>query len=328
MAINSFGYPDSIAPGSTFARWARHAAGRRYAVPSHTEFRVTAATSGTRRVNIAPGYAAGQGVLVQNTATINLDLPAPSGSSQWMIVGINRWVADGESYQSTVGYVAATAAREVPALEQDPGTADFQALALCRVTSSSSLVVDVVDLRGIAYEAGNFYTCHNELAMGLLGLLSGVVVYRSDIDQFFHRVVSPSGVGSWRNVDEPEVVKTGNSFIAGPAAPGWITQSQCRLVMDEDWVWVHIVLEKNGGQIVSSPSGGLGSDHELLCELDTGYSPKPGVAVAGAGYCENDSGIMRGGGGRLGADGVIRFTATSANFSVRTVTLDFFYSRA
>lgn len=93
MAINSYGYPTLIAPGSVFSRMMQHA-GHRYSVAGFSDLRVTISGSGTRRVSIDQGWARGKGIDVNNTAPATLDLAAPAGTTQWFLVGLKRWAAN------------------------------------------------------------------------------------------------------------------------------------------------------------------------------------------------------------------------------------------
>lgn len=203
MAITSYGYPTSITPGSVFALSAQ-SFGNRYSCLGFTDLRITAAGSGTRRVNISAGWAAGKGVLVNLDAATTMDLPAPSGSSQWFLVGLKRWTNNPDypspspdPYLSELVYVAGTSSRTVPAVPQDAGDDDTQWLALCRVNDSSTLVQEVVDLRLVTGEGGGGYTVFSPEALDQLDAIVGARVYRADVGLHYDRVSSPSGTLSW-----------------------------------------------------------------------------------------------------------------------------------
>lgn len=216
MAINSYGYPPTIAPGSVFSRMSR-AFGGVYSTQGFNDFRVTAAGSGTRRANVAAGWAMGKGVLVENTATATIDLPAPSGSSQWFLIGLKRWTdnpdypgTSDEPYLSELVYVAGTSSRAVPSVTQDAGVDDTQWLALCRVNDSSTLIQEVVDLRLVSGEGGAGYTVFSAEALAQIADMVGVRVYRADstggnFPGVYDRVSTPSGTlywlreGEWQN---------------------------------------------------------------------------------------------------------------------------------
>lgn len=203
MAITSYGYPTSITPGSVYAQ-ANQAAGNRYSFLGFTDFRVTPAASGTRRVNISAGWAQGKGVLVNLDAATTLDLPAPSGTSQWFLVGLKRWTDNpdypdpsDEPYISELISVAGTSSRTVPSVTQDAGDDDTQWIALCRVNNSSTLVQEVVDLRLVTGEGGGGYTVFSPEALDQLDPIVGARVYRADVGFHYDRVSSPSGTLSW-----------------------------------------------------------------------------------------------------------------------------------
>lgn len=234
MAINSYGYPGTIAPGSIMAQFSGHGFGHRYSVAGYSDWRVTAATSGTRQINIAAGWAMGKGVMVQNTDTITYSLPAPSGTTQWMLVGLRRW--NGASpYTSVVTHVLGTSTRAVPAVTQTPGSNDTQWLALCRVTSTSTLVPEVVDLRLISTEGAGFYVCHSDLAQAQLDDVVGAEVYRADttgghVPSFYKRIVTLGGVLTWQNMSAPDVVLTGNNAVQAAPEHWGRNAAGCRMV--------------------------------------------------------------------------------------------------
>lgn len=330
MAINSYGYPETIAPGSTFAQFSGHGFGHRYSTIGFSDWRVTAATSGTRLVNIAAGWAMGKGIMVQNTESMTYGLPAPAGTSQWMLVGLRRWSGTGPAYTSIVTHTLGTATRAVPTVTQTPGTNDTQWLALCRVTSTDALVQDVVDLRLVATEGASFYTCYSDLAMDQLSDVVGAEVYRADttsghVPSFYKLYATVSGALTWKNLSNPEKILTGTAFTSGAAFPGWSQSADQRLVSDRGWVWAHIELTKSGGQITATAAGSLGDNEDLLT-LNPEW--RPGAPVSGSAYVTSDASVERNAGVRLRTDGIIHVTSAEPNAVVRKVTADLFYSIA
>lgn len=317
MAIVSYGYPPSVgADGEIWARFSTQAFGRRYSALTHADFRVTAATSGTtRRVNIAAGWMAGQGILVHNTTNTFLDLDAPAGTSQWLCVVLKRWQGGGDD-ESTLGVIAGTSSRLVPTLVHDPGTNDEQALALCRVSSSSGLVQEVIDLRAISFEAGGFYVCHTPEAMDLLNDMTGVDVYRTDTKSFHKRIISASGALSWKNMGNPDARLTGAAAIDA-VGPGWLVQDSCR--MDRTGKDRKFVLElnrssgPNGGSFTSDGSGRI-SD-VLLAELHSDDNPPSGVVIPLVGRVRDESGSNGTSGcfGHITADGTVYLNSMLPN---------------
>lgn len=265
MAINSYGYPGTIAPGSDLSRFAAQTSGHHYAVAGFSDFRVTAASSGTRRVNIAAGWAFGKGVAVNNTAATTYDLPAPSGTTQWMLVGLRRW--NGASpYTSVITHVLGTSSRAVPAVTQTPGSNDTQWLALCRVTSTDTLVQEVVDLRLVSTEGAGFYVCLSDLAHNQLNNVVGAHIYRADttnghVPSFYKRIVTASGTLTWKNMSSAESVILGLGATQIPPS-GWSRIADgCRLVRNGDHRSLVLNVSRSGGSsfaFSSNSRGGVG----------------------------------------------------------------------
>ena len=262
MAINSYGYPDLIAPGSVLSRFATQGTGHRYSAAGFSDFRVTAATSGTRQVNIAAGWAMGKGVMVENTAAATYNLPAPAGTSQWMLVGLKRW--EGASpYSSIITHVLGTTSRAVPTVTQTPGTNDTQWLALCRVTSTDALVQDVVDLRLVSTEGAGFYVCFSDLAMDQLDDAVGAEVYRADTTSghkpaVYRRNVSVSGALAWKNMNAPDLSLEGDDVLSLTGVTGWVRQPGSRLARRGQERSLHLVMRRLSGapDIVANANGG------------------------------------------------------------------------
>ena len=264
MAINSYGYPDLISPGSVLSRYMTHGAGHRYSVAGFTDFRVTVG-SGTRRVNIGAGLAFGKGVLVENTATATYDLPAPSGSSQWMLVGLRRWNGSAP-YTSIITHVLGNTSRAVPTVTQNAGSNDTQWLALCRVTAADTAVQEIVDLRLVSTEGAGFYTVFSDLAMSQLNDVVGAEVYRADttggnVPAFYQRTSTGAGVLSWKNMTYPETVLLGLASTPVPVA-GWSRIAEgCRLVRNGSHRSLIINVRRSSGSsyaFSSNTRGGMG----------------------------------------------------------------------
>jgi hypothetical protein len=278
MTITSYGYPQGIQDGSDLSQWSL-LAGHRYSVAGYSDLRVTASLTGTRRVNIASGWGGGRGVAVHSSATESLNLPEPSGSSQWFLVGLKRWVTnpdyDSEAalgtpeaspYISQFVYAAGTSSKVVPTVPQNPGTDDTQWLALCRVTSGSSTVVEVIDLRLISGETGAGFVVMSEMALGALEDLPGARVYRADtagnhVPGFYTRVLSESGALQWRREDGPDEVLLGLAACNIPPS-GWARQAPgIRMVRKGKHRSFTYSVERSGGAsnvFTSNARGGLG----------------------------------------------------------------------
>lgn len=343
MAINSYGYPREISPGSIFARIAE-SFGHRYSVDGFSDFRVTIASTGTRRVNIAAGWSLGKGIKVQNTASTFKELAAPSGSTQWFLIGLKRWITnpiydpeadpgtpEGSPYISDIVVVNGTASRAVPTVTQNAGTDDTQWLALARVITGSTAVQEVIDLRLISGEGGAGYQVFSDLAMAQVANLVGTEVYRADttdghVPTYYKVVSSPAGVLSWKNPSLPDSVITGASATES-FFPGWGRDASCIMVRDGHMRYTSIMVNKSGGAETSDSVGRILEIDELV-KFHPEDRPRTGTAPALAGYIETETGGRFFATGRLGADGTLRITSTWSGRAVRSVILSGTYSVA
>lgn len=323
MAINSYGYPETIEPGSVFAKHSGQGFGHRYSVLGFSDFRVTAATSGTRRVNIGAGWAMGQGIMVQNTAPTTYDFPAASGASQWMMLGLKRWNGTGPAYTSIVTHVLGNASRAVPTVVQTPGTNDTQWLALCRITTADALVQDVVDLRLISTEGGGNYEVYSDLAMNQLNDAIGVRVYRADttsghVPSFYERIASTAGALSWKNLYEPDAELAGTA-ATDVAGTGWARQATCRMVRQGKHRSLILEVNRTGGvanAFQANDKGGLGEQH--LATLHTVDRPPSGnvVPLVGRVRDSSDSGATYGVFGHITSAGLVYLNSMLPNVAV------------
>lgn len=332
MAINSYGYPTLIAPGSVFSRMMQHA-GHRYSVAGFSDFRVTISGSGTRRVSIDQGWARGKGVDVNNTAPTTLDLAAPSGTTQWFLVGLKRWAAnpaydegaepgtpESSPYISQLVSVAGTASRDVPTVTQTAGTDDTQWLALCRVISSATAVQEVVDLRLVSGEGGAGYTIYSDLALGALSGLIGSRVYRADttgghVPAFYERITDAAGVARWANLYELDAELTGTDATA-VAGPSWARGASCRMVRDRKHRGMILEVTRTaGGAPFSSNSSGSTSD-VLLAELHVEDRPPVDVPLVGRLVDVSDSNKNYGVFGQITPTGGVYITSMLPNLTV------------
>lgn len=141
MAITSVGFERAI----TYAELGvllQHA-GAQYSVFGADSFAVSVGT-GDRVLNIQPGKAAGQGVLDESDAVVNLTgAPVPSGD-RWDLVVLRRnWVGA----VTTPLLVQGGASQVVPSRSTDPGVEDDHPLALVRFSAGQTAAQDIVDLR-------------------------------------------------------------------------------------------------------------------------------------------------------------------------------------
>lgn len=342
MAINSFGYPNLIAPGSVLASMTE-AWGHRYSAAGFSDFRVTLSGSGTRRVNIAAGWALGKGVQVQNTAATTFEFAAPSGTSQWFLLGLKRWqtnpaydpeavagTPESSPYISQIVSVAGTSSRAVPAVTQDAGSNDTQWLALCRVASSSTLVQEVVDLRLVSGEGGAGYEVYSDLAMDQLDDIIGARVYRADTinghkPSFYENITTTSGAASWKNVSRQDEKIQGSTESSEEALAGWGRQGTSTVIRRGDLRTINMTVRQFGNELSADANGRIGGETLLLRMLSTDR-PAPGQLVALAAYVQSDAGILYGGSAQLGGDGIVRFTSTDPGAGVREITVSGTYS--
>lgn len=288
MAIESYGYPETIAAGDDYA-FIQKMAGKQYSAAGHTGLQVTKADTGTRIAEIGSGRSMGKGILVHNTTDSTLPIPAPAGTSQWFAVVINRWVG-ASPYSSTISAVAGSTARAIPALTtSDGGSLDQDPIALCRVTNSSTLIQEVVDLRVISTEGAGFYVVHSDLAQNRLDDVVGAEVYRTDVKRFYKRIVDPNGVKSWKNMDWPDEELSGTAATS-VAGPGWARQTSCKMVREGKHRSLVLDLNRTGGvanAFTSNGKGGLGDI--LLAELHSVDKPPSGVVVPLVGRVRDES---------------------------------------
>lgn len=290
MAVNSYGYPNLIAPGSIFARFAGQASGHIYSALGHSDLRVTAATSGTRRVNIAAGWVMGKGVMVNNTTAATLDLPAPSGASQWFLIGVKRWVTnpaydpeatpgsqESSPYISQLVYVAGNASKAVPTVTQNPGTDDTQWLALVRLATGQTLVQEVVDLRLIAGEGCSFYIAHFEEALGQLDTIAGAQVYRTDIKDFVRRVANAAGALSWKRQTDADEILTTTGSTTLDVGDGWGRRDPTAMERDGRWRIFRLRMRRAGDSITADSAGAI-ADSPMV-QLHPEDRPAPGTPI-------------------------------------------------
>lgn len=320
MAIESYGYPKTIAPGDVFARFGLHA-GKRYSVGGHSDFQVVKAATGTRQANISSGWSMGKNVLVHNTALRSLSLPAPAGTSQWHCIVINRWVDNVDpAYISTVTSVPGSTSRAIPALTTSVGgSLDQDPIALCRVTSGSTLIAEVVDLRLISVEGAGFYVAHSDLAMFRLNDVVGAEVYRTDNQNFYKRITTATGSLSWKNMSQPDAILRGFDAVDAYDGSGWGREEHCRMVRNGQERWLHIEMNRgsgaDGGSFSSNGRGGLGDG--VVARAYSTDRPGSGIVVPLMGRIQGKtSGVTYAAFGHMTSDGFIRLNSMLPNVTV------------
>ncbi|NKG21116.1 hypothetical protein [Paeniglutamicibacter terrestris] len=154
MAITSSWYDGPW----TVSEWAKGLAtvgSARYSVANYDAWKVTIKTGTDRTVNIAAGTGAGSGVVDISTAVESVQVPVISSGTRWdLIVARRDWADVTGSATGSNGkgrtrftYVQGGASKVIPSRNANYGVLDDQPLALIRVASGSSNVLEVVDLR-------------------------------------------------------------------------------------------------------------------------------------------------------------------------------------
>lgn len=277
MAITSIGYPETIEGGAGVALW-HAAAGRPYVFPAENQLRPNNPQSGTRRVTLSTGRFSGKGITDYNDATVNLDLPTPSGSKQYFAIVANRWV-DAASTPSTpvpsgeltrLGWVAGTSSRAIPAVTQVPGTLDQQLVALALVESGEQYIRELVDLRAIG-EEGGVYTVFDDLALQTVRR-PGARAYNAITKRTYECRYTAAKALEWELIGAPNLESTN----IGSSVSGWSTgntglSSYAHRTFDGA---VSLRLASRSGSVrrASDSSGGFTDMHVFT--LDPSFRPR------------------------------------------------------
>ncbi|MDQ7877377.1 hypothetical protein Q9R08_05235 [Microbacterium sp. QXD-8] len=142
MAITSRGYEGTI----DYEDWAIVTShfGSQYSVFGADAFSAAAGAS-DREVVLQPGRAAGHGILDDSDATISVVGGTVATGSRWDLIALRRNWATGAT---TPVIIAGSAAKAIPARENDPGEEkDDQPLWLARFSAGQTAVQELVDLR-------------------------------------------------------------------------------------------------------------------------------------------------------------------------------------
>lgn len=196
MAITSYGYDGTL----TEVGWASlsELLGLRRGVKGAADWAVSIG-AGTREVLIAAGVAFGGGVADVNSANVSLSATAVSSGTRWDTVVVRRnWSTN----TTTALIVAGTSSKAVASgLNSNPGVLDDQVIALIRLTSASTAVQEVLDMRSYP---GRSLVYGSATALGLdpgpfsTGQLASVV----DASQVA-RLYGRTAAGAWSPLDGP-----------------------------------------------------------------------------------------------------------------------------
>lgn len=142
MAIVSVGYEGTV----DYADWAVLTShlGAQYSVFGPESFAVSAGP-GDREVRVAPGRAAGQGILDDSDSIVSLSAGPVASGNRWDLVSLRRdWAAKASTLVLTPG----TSAIALPAGRQiGAGQTDDHPIALVRFAAGQTAVQEVIDLR-------------------------------------------------------------------------------------------------------------------------------------------------------------------------------------
>lgn len=142
MAITSKGYEGTV----NYADWAVLTShlGAQYSVFGPDAFAVTFG-AGDREVIVAPGRAAGQGILDDSSAPVSLVGGTVASGNRWDLVALRR---DWATSETVPVLIPGSSTKALPGdREVEPGAQDDQPLALVRFAAGQTAPQEVVDLR-------------------------------------------------------------------------------------------------------------------------------------------------------------------------------------
>ncbi len=142
MTIISKGYEGTV----NYADWAVLTShlGAQYSVFGADAFAVSFG-SGDREVLVAPGRAAGQGILDDSDTAVSLVGASVASGNRWDLIALRR---DWATSESVPVLIPGSSTKALPVdRETDPGAQDDQPLALVRFAAGQTAPQEVVDLR-------------------------------------------------------------------------------------------------------------------------------------------------------------------------------------
>jgi len=255
MAISSVGYAGTVGD----AQWAElvpRAGGVFYSVDDFASFRVTAA-AGTRMIQVAPGTAAGAGILDKSSAIETRALGSvPAGVRYDLVVLRRTWATK----LSEIVVIPGGSVAALPARQTTPGDKDDQPLALVRVAAGSTAIQEVIDLRVAVHNGGA--VAFNELVRSFMTQLGTEILIN---DVIWTRTVNSAGVPLWKGDD-----RTDTGWVAVPRGSKWAAVSAYALQIRRVGKLVEIrgaVKHTTGANIAS------------LCTVPSGFRPKTNVPL-------------------------------------------------
>lgn len=335
MAISSYGFPDTIAPGAVWANLHR-TAGSVLGFADPASFRVT--NTATRAVDVQTGTLYASGIYVSSNAVERINLPAVvSGSQYFMIVADIRWNDDSGGYRSTLGHIPGSAARTVPSRASSAGSRVQVPIALVRITAGAATPTEIVDLRGIRTSSGE-YQIYDDLALNIYGY-AGTTIHNATTGVTRARRANASYGSGWEitslpparaNYSQNAFPETSNGW--GSFVPGLPIVTEVRAYPLGDpspaaargataWlVEVSLAYQRAGGApaLTGSATGAL-TDHVIARIPDPRVRPQRNHVPVTV-YYDATSGGNAAGGGLIMTGGEVLLTSLAPNTTLRSNT--------
>lgn len=190
MAITSIGY-DGTVDEVEFSKLMAYSASSEYGVNAPGSFKASSVAGQVRLVALAPGIAWTSGLVDEMTdsQTVSFD-PVPSGERWDMIVLRRDWQPPGGN--TTLEVIKGGATKVLPSRYNNRGVRDDQPLWMVRLTSTSSVPVEYVDLRVFARSGGA--TANDDLVRSYVNVTGTWIEINGKI--WIYRVGS-NGVNEW-----------------------------------------------------------------------------------------------------------------------------------
>jgi hypothetical protein len=281
MAIDSIGYPGTIAPGPKWAQ-AQMGLGRRYWAKSPSDCKVTPKTDGTRQVNISAGWIGGQGIVDHNLATFVVALPTVSSGTRWFPIYARRnWNAGSIGTTFVSGATGLTSADVLPSRNTDGdgsggGTGlDDQPLALVPLTAGATVPGTPIDLRVFASAEAGPMVASSEMVLQYMNNVGDQIRIGNTT---WTRVINSSGAPVWDR--DPEIVRSGPNLgnpLKVNGKPGWLTVSVLECKGTRTGNDMKLLLQaRRGGATLDFPNGGASSD-PIMTVGNTDWQPPNNV---------------------------------------------------
>lgn len=271
LAIQSWGYAGTIAPGSVWANMQK-GLGRRYWVESGASVRCTPVVGGTRQIQLTSGYFGGWGVLDYNDATATIQLPiVGSGTRFYLIVARRTWGATNAT--TFVAIDGGTSSATLPARNTTPGTLDDQPLWLVPLTAGNDTPGTPIDVRAVGAGDGPFRS-GSDLARQYMDFEGVQLAIGTNL-----WTREPDGAGNPQWVKDPGVTDRVNLPVATQNAvwtseAGWSgTDQRIRAVRQGNLVDLRIELKRTGARVLVDANGGIVGGDIKIGTVNTVFCP-------------------------------------------------------